>query len=393
MEAFYQESGRAGRDQLPSTSLLYYGIDDRKRMEFILSNAKGKKLESSSSDGGSSRKSLVDFKQMIEYCEGSGCRREKILKAFGEQASTSLCAKTCDACKHPNLVARHLEELTAFNAQQKHRLPPIFMRSSLDVVDAEHSEFWDRRDEGLCGSDEEISDSDEDVEVSKTLASSKLMQKSHLSEKMDILQRAEESYYRSNGFEKKTSRPDKNAVSDSLRASCKQKLLDALRQTEQRLGRLSTEIEFEWAAAFLEEEGYKKYGRSGKSFYISQLASTVRWLSSCCSVTHLMSRLGNGNTTSSSRHIETEADGRRPSDSSLLSKPAAEAVEQARVTSLAKQQQPPPATPPSISRETVLPPIPSFSDFVKSQNGRGNGSDNRSITGEDHSAEKRMRLS
>ena len=32
MEAFYQESGRAGRDQLPSKSLLYYGVDDRKRM-------------------------------------------------------------------------------------------------------------------------------------------------------------------------------------------------------------------------------------------------------------------------------------------------------------------------------------------------------------------------
>lgn len=32
MEAFYQESGRAGRDQLLSRSLLYYGIDDCKRM-------------------------------------------------------------------------------------------------------------------------------------------------------------------------------------------------------------------------------------------------------------------------------------------------------------------------------------------------------------------------
>jgi hypothetical protein len=36
MEAFYQESGRAGRDQLPSTSLLYYGVDDRKRMVDLL---------------------------------------------------------------------------------------------------------------------------------------------------------------------------------------------------------------------------------------------------------------------------------------------------------------------------------------------------------------------
>lgn len=32
MEAFYQESGRAGRDQLPSRSLLYYGVDDRRKM-------------------------------------------------------------------------------------------------------------------------------------------------------------------------------------------------------------------------------------------------------------------------------------------------------------------------------------------------------------------------
>lgn len=32
MEAFYQESGRAGRDQSPSRSVLYYGMDDRRRM-------------------------------------------------------------------------------------------------------------------------------------------------------------------------------------------------------------------------------------------------------------------------------------------------------------------------------------------------------------------------
>jgi ATP-dependent helicase YprA (DUF1998 family) len=32
MESFYQESGRAGRDQWSSRSVLYYGLDDRRRM-------------------------------------------------------------------------------------------------------------------------------------------------------------------------------------------------------------------------------------------------------------------------------------------------------------------------------------------------------------------------
>ncbi|XP_034699826.1 ATP-dependent DNA helicase Q-like 3 isoform X2 [Vitis riparia] len=161
MEAFYQESGRAGRDQLPSRSLLYYGIDDRKRMEFILSNAESKKLQSSSSQDGMSKKSLADFSHMVEYCEGSSCRRKKILENFGEQVAASICRKSCDACKHPNLVAKYLEEFASACAlRQNNGFSRIFISSSSDLVDKEQlTEFWNRDDE-VSGSEEDISDSD-----------------------------------------------------------------------------------------------------------------------------------------------------------------------------------------------------------------------------------------
>ena len=47
----------------------------------------------------------------------------------------------------------------------------------------------------------------------------------------------------------------------------------------------------ETSATFLENECYNKYGKTGKSFYYSQVASTVRWLSTTTSA-ELTNRLG-----------------------------------------------------------------------------------------------------
>ncbi|KAI3997456.1 hypothetical protein MKX01_008063 [Papaver californicum] len=288
MESFYQESGRAGRDQKPSRSLLYYGMDDRRKMEFILRKLQNKQTNSSNSGGGSSKKALTDFSQMVEYCEKSSCRRKKILENFEEKVPTSLCNKSCDACKSPNLVAKKLEEL-ALCAHQKTGFSRVFISSSSSVASEDrYTKFWNRDDEA-SGSEEDISDSDDAEELVKYLSGSKFSSKSGLNEKFAVLQRAEENYYQAEAPSKEKNNADKKkSISESLRTAIKQRLLNTLKQTEQRLGSLT--IDLEASATFLENECYKKYGKVGKTFYNSQMASTVRWLLTS-SMVEIMNRL------------------------------------------------------------------------------------------------------
>ncbi|XP_021750141.1 ATP-dependent DNA helicase Q-like 3 isoform X1 [Chenopodium quinoa] len=386
MEAFYQESGRAGRDQLPCRSVLYYSIDDRKRMEFILKNPQNKKLKSSSLEDASSKKSFDDFRQMVEYCEGSDCRRKKILQSFGEQAPASLCRKTCDACKQPNLVAKNLEQLSSSAARQKNVLARVVINSSSNNVDGErYSEFWNRSDDKSCDSEEEISDSDEEGEALKSLSYSGLPSRSRLSEKLDILQRAEEKYYQNQGSQKETSRKDKNLISNTLRESCKQRLANALKEN-QRLG----SVDIESAVTILEKECYKKCEKGGKTFYLSQMASTARWLSTA-SVNDLTNKL-QSSTPNTDNLKKKDVSILEPTSSNNSSKPVKEIIyEKTRIGPSATAQ-----TSESIAQRIVLPPVPSFSDFVRSnkaKDGQATHHSNSKRNSADISgtADKRMR--
>ncbi|XP_019415159.1 PREDICTED: ATP-dependent DNA helicase Q-like 3 isoform X3 [Lupinus angustifolius] len=363
MEAFYQESGRAGRDQLPSTSLLYYGVDDRKKMEFILRNSGSKKLQSSSSQQDSSKRSLAEFNQMVEYCDGSGCRRKRILESFGEQVTASLCGKTCDACRHPNLVARYLEDLkTACVLRQKIGSSPIFMTSSTDRIDREQSsEFWNRGDEA-SGSEEEISDSDDGNEVVNNLTRSKVQSRSGVNAKLAFLQRAEENFYRNKDTDKQRKKVENNAISDTMRGASRQRLQNALKQAQQRLDNFK--IEVETSASLLEEECYKKYGKVGKSFYYSQVASTVRWLTTT-TPDNLINRLGAMNVSTSISVSPKAENSLTPSpalDPNAKEDSSNELPDNARLETAARAM---PTE--SSSFDTKLPEIPSFSEFVNSR--------------------------
>jgi ATP-dependent DNA helicase RecQ len=90
IEAYYQETGRAGRDGLPSETLMLYGPDDiALRSRFI-----------EESDAPEQRKRMERQKldALLGLAETAGCRRQVLLSYFGDHSEP--CGN-CDTCSEP----------------------------------------------------------------------------------------------------------------------------------------------------------------------------------------------------------------------------------------------------------------------------------------------------
>ncbi|MFI9026541.1 DNA helicase RecQ [Streptomyces sp. NPDC053560] len=90
VEGYYQETGRAGRDGLPSTAWLAYGLQDVVQQR--------KMIDSSEGDEAHRRRLASHLDAMLALCETVECRRVRLLAYFGQESKP--CGN-CDTCLAP----------------------------------------------------------------------------------------------------------------------------------------------------------------------------------------------------------------------------------------------------------------------------------------------------
>lgn len=91
IEAYYQETGRAGRDGEPAEAWMVYGLQDVYQVRQMLAESNADELQQ--------KAERERLESLLSFCETTGCRRQILLQYFGE-SHEGHCGN-CDNCLHP----------------------------------------------------------------------------------------------------------------------------------------------------------------------------------------------------------------------------------------------------------------------------------------------------